>query len=255
MKRACYCAAVLGLLAFVMPSGLAAQSDDFVSLGDVARSLRKPKQEAAAPVVIDNDNLSKIMDEVENHRLNGTPLYTLDSPGNNFKVSLPDGTCSLSFNADVSSLLAAPYVPEELPQSQLGKLEGPARIDGDQLQVSVFNGTNWNLKEITIGLTIVRRAENASLYGNARLLPATIQDEAQTSAAADKPSDLTVLFHLKGSAAPMATTIFREKLSASLAPGQEWHWAIVNAKGVPPSPFSDPASDLPLSAPSFPGAN
>jgi len=255
MKRDLYLGGVvLAFLVLVSPPGVLAQSDDGVSLGDLARALRKDK-EAAPPVVIDNDNLSKIMDQVENHRLNGKPLLTLDSQENTFRMSSPDGTCSLSFNADATSLLTDPYVAEELPQRELAKLEGPASIDGDRLQVTVFNGTEWNLKEITVGLTIVRRAENAGVYyGSARLLPAIAQDGAlpDSSVPTEKPSDLTLLFHLNGTAAPFATTIFRERLGTPLAPDQEWHWAIVNAKGIRPSPLTVPASELELSSPVFP---
>jgi hypothetical protein len=250
MKRNFYLGLVLALLALSAPAGLFAQADDLVSLGDFARSLRKAK-EPAAPVVIDNDNLSQIMDEVESHRLNGKPQLSLDSAENKFRMSSPDGTCSLSFNANATSLLTVPYVAEELPQSELAKLDGPAKIDGDRLQVTIFNGTDWNLKEITVGLTIVRRVEKADVYRAARLLPAIAQDAPpqQSPAPAEKASDLTLLFHLKGTAAPLATTIFRETLGATLAPDQEWHWAIMNAKGIPPSPLALPASELPLSSP------
>lgn len=250
MKPNFYLGLVLALLALSAPARLFAQSDDLVSLGDFARSLRKSK-EPAAPVVIDNDNLSRIMDEVESRRLDGKPLLTLDSAENSFRMSSPDGTCSLSFNANATSLLTVPYVAEELPQSELAKLDGPAKIDGDRLQVTIFNGTDWNLREITVGLTIVRRVEKADVYGTARLLPALAQDAPppENSMPAEKASDLTLLFHLKGTAAPLATTIFRETLGTTLAPDQEWHWAIMNAKGVPPSPLSLPASDLPLSSP------
>jgi hypothetical protein len=249
MKRNFYLGFVLAFAA-MSAAGVFAQSDDVMSLGDVARALRKSK-EPAAPVVIDNDNLSKIMDEVENHRLNGKPLLSLDSAENKFRMSSPDGTCSLSFNADAASLVRVPYVAEELPQNELAKLGGPAKINGDRLQVTLFNGTDWNLKEITVGLTIVRAVEKANIYGTARLLPAIAQDAPpqESPAPTEKASDLTLLFHLKGTAAPLATTIFRETLNATLAPDQEWHWAIVNAKGIPPSPLSLPASELQVSSP------
>jgi hypothetical protein len=258
MRCRAYLRIALAILVFGAPMPLFAQAEDVVSLGDLARSLRKakePSKEPAAPVVIDNDNLSKIMDEVENHRLNGKPLLSLDSAGKTFRMSSPDGTCSLSFNAEAASLLVPPYVTEELPQSDLAKLEGPARIDGDRLQVALFNGTEWNLKEITVGVTIVRRIEkNASLNGAARLLPAVEQDAPapESSTSGERTSDLTLLFHLKGTAAPMATTIFRETLSASLAPDQEWHWAILNAKGIPPSPLSQPVHGPELASPALP---
>jgi hypothetical protein len=39
---------------------------------------------------------------------------------------------------------------------------------------------------------------------------------------------------MKGSAAPSTTALFRTQLNFALFPDQEWHWAIVKAKGVPP---------------------
>ena len=251
MKRRFYLGLALALLGVAAPSYLLAQTEDAISLGDFARALRNSK-EAAQPVVIDNDNLSTIMDQVESHRLNGKPLISVDSAKNSYDVSLPDGTCSLSFNANATSLLTAPYVSEEVPASELAKLEGPASITGDSLQINLFNGTDWNLKEITIGLTIVRPAEAAHVYyGSARLLPATELDHPQQENA-ERPSDLTLLFHLKGSALPFATTLFQERLTAPLAPDQEWHWAIVSAKGVRSRPTALPAPDTESTTPVFP---
>jgi hypothetical protein len=58
---------------------------------------------------------------------------------------------------------------------------------------------------------------------------------------AEKRSDSTVLLHMKGTTAPLATTIYREKLDANLDDKQDWHWAIIDAKGIPPSTI---ATDL-----------
>ncbi len=52
----------------------------------------------------------------------------------------------------------------------------------------------------------------------------------------EKQPDSTVLYHLKGSAAPSSTTVFHETLGTTLGQDQEWHWAIVQAKGVPSQP-------------------
>jgi hypothetical protein len=51
---------------------------------------------------------------------------------------------------------------------------------------------------------------------------------------AQKQPDVTVLLRVKGAAAPAATAIFRTALNFALFPDQEWHWAIVKAKGIPP---------------------
>jgi hypothetical protein len=111
------------------------------------------------------------------------------------------------------------------------KLDGPATIEGDDLQVAVFNGTGWDLKEITVGLTILREPEmNAASYGEAKLIPAAVG----TSEPALKRSDTTVLYHIPGTVAPFSNTVFHAPLGLTLSPDQEWHWAIVAARGVPP---------------------
>src|SRR5262249_10952367 len=119
----------------------------------------------------------------------------------------------------------------DLPTSEMAKLDGPATIDGDQLEVAVYNGTNWKIREITVGLTILR-PENAAAanYNGAQLRPAA----ASTDAPGQKRSDMPVLYHLRGLATPNTTSLFRQSLGATLSSGQEWHWAIVQARGVPP---------------------
>jgi len=219
----------------LLPACLWAQSEDPASapLGDVARALRKQNQAAPARNVINNDNFSQIIDNAEARRLSSsTLLFSFDSLGTNFQVSpSPDVTCSLSFNAKATALLSEPFGPRDLPDADLVKLDGPAAITGDELQIAVFNGTNWKVDEITVGLTIVRRANPTSVYyGDAKLLPAAADEPAPV----EKHSDLTLLYHIKGSAPPSATGMFKTPLNISLGPDQEWHWAILQARGIPP---------------------
>ena len=207
--------------------------------GALLRQSKEPK-EPAAPSIIDNDNLTQVIDDVEHFRLGTRPTFTFEGGATHFQMSSPDGTCSLSFNANSTALLSSPYVSQDLPQSELAKLDGPANIHGDTLEVSMYNASSWNVREITVGLTIVRHDDtSADDYGAAKLLPAASEDATP----ADKRSDVTVLLHLKGSAAPFATTVFQEKLDENLDDGQEWHWAIVEAKGIPPATVADGSKD------------
>jgi hypothetical protein len=241
-----YFGVFLVFLGMMLPVSASAQSDDAISLGDLARTLRQNKEpkEPAAPTIIDNDNLAAVIDDVEHFRLGVRPMFSFDSVGKNFRMTSPDGTCSLSFNANATALLTSPYVAQDLPQSELAKLDGPANILGDTLEVSVYNASSWSLREITVGLTIVRREDtNAEDYGTAKLLPTVAEDNAP----AQKRSDVTVLLHLKGSTAPFATTVYREKVVATLEDGQEWHWAVVEAKGVPPSTVASGSADQKIS--------
>jgi hypothetical protein len=115
--------------------------------------------------------------------------------------------------------------------------------------VSVYNASAWNLKEITVGLTIVRPRDTVAANPEAaKLLAVVAQDVApdKDTPPSEKRSDLTVLLHMKGSTAPLASTIYREKLDAALDDKQDWHWAIIGAKGIPPSTI---ATDLNTNSP------
>jgi len=233
----CRALSLILLAAVIAPVRLAAQSDGEMSLGDVARSVRRNRQ-APAKTVIDNDNFSQALDDVASHRPSSGFLFSFDGIGKSFQVSSPDVTCSLSFNANASSLLTDPNVARELPASELANLQGPADIQGDALEISIFNNTGWALREITVGLTILRHGENtadARFAGPARLVPASSNEMvAVPSDVPQKRPDVTVLYHLKGAAAPYGNTKFRGTMAAPLAPDEDWHWAIVQAKGVPP---------------------
>jgi hypothetical protein len=253
MRTNRYCAVVIAVL--LCPLAAIAQSDEAeMPLGDIARSLRKD-QGLPAHTVIDNDNLAQVMQEVESRRLNGSaPVFSIDESGKGFKVvSSPDITCSLSFSAQgASSLLADQFVSQDLPDAELSKLDGPATLDGDTLRVSVYNGTNWVLRELTVGLTILRHeaAPKTASHATPKLVPAAQVVQAVEGGSstvpvpepAEKRSDVTLLIHLKGAASPLTTAIFRQSLGAALSPDQEWHWAIVKARGIPPKsePLKDP---------------
>src|SRR5690348_11796231 len=179
--------------------------DEDVSLGDLARSVRKMKPVEEQPAVIDNDNLSVMMDKAEGERLNGKPVFSIDPSGKSFTMTSPDGTCSLSFDAKATALISTPYVASDLPQDELLKLQGPAVIHDDVLEVSLHNGTGWELKEIVVGITELRNQPGAELHP-AKLLPAA--DEAP----AEKLPDSTLLYHLKATGAPDSITVFRGNL-------------------------------------------
>ncbi len=155
-----------------------------------------------------------------------------------FKVTSPDGSCNLSFSANTSSAANAPFASQDLPQEELGKIDGPARIEGGELQVSVHNGSGWDVKEITVGLTLVRASDNKiANFGRARLITASAEEIVNPQ---EKSADVTLLYHLKGDAAPLATVQFRGPLSGTVDPEQEWHWAILQAKGALTAFFRNP---------------
>ena len=247
------------VLAFFAPFSPA--QDAPAPLGDVARALRKKKDQtqapqaaqpaappAPAPTVIDNDNFDKVLDDAEARHLTSTSfLYSFNDTGKSFQVSAPDVTCSLSFNAHANALLTRNFIQTDLPDEELRKLDGPAAITQDALEISVTNATQWRVEEITVGLTVVRSpGTHAADAEGPRLVTAAAQTSSTPGNQSDtKQSDITTLYHLHTVAMPSSTVVYKAQLSVVPAPGQEWHWAIVQARGIAPRP-QDSALSLPI---------
>jgi hypothetical protein len=213
------------------PAPVRAQENE-TPLGDLARAARKSKppeqQKVEEQKVIDNDNFSVMMNKAEAERLNGKPVFSIDPSGKTFTMTSPDGTCSLSFDAKATALISTPYIASELPQDELLKLDGPAAIHEDVLEVSLHNGTGWELKEIVVGITELRNQPAAELHP-LKLLPET--DQGPTG----KLADSTLLYHLKATGVPDSITVFRGNLLGDFSDVKDWHWALVSARGVPPA--------------------
>ena len=243
---------VLSVMA-LFPLAASAQ-DESVSLGDVARNLRKNKlQQQSQPqsqsqqqpgpartvpsTVIDNDNLAQVMEDARKARpvKEDKTVLSID-PSAILKVSSPDVTCSLSFNARTSSLLIKPVLIEDLPLTDLLKLDGPGSIQDENLQLEVFNGTEWDLREITIGLTRERKpGEDAEMAARARVIPAA---QSNAPVTVERHSDVTLLYHLKTVSKPFTTTTVHENIGITPGPDEDWRWSIVEAKGIRPSQAS-----------------
>ncbi|MGD0214593.1 MAG: hypothetical protein ABSB87_15305 [Terriglobales bacterium] len=233
------------LLLMLYPLAARAQ-DDAQSLGDLARQVRSSKlqpqsEPASAPVapepartIIDNDNLAQVMEDARKARpaKQDKTVFSIDTANNTVKVSSPDVTCSLSFNARASSLLIKPVLVEDLPLNELLKIDGPGSIQDEALQLEVFNGTDWDLREITIGLTLERKpGENAEMGARARVIPAA---QNNMPVAVERRSDVTLLYHLKAEAKPFSTTTFHEDIGITPGPDEDWRWSIVEARGIRP---------------------
>jgi hypothetical protein len=257
---------ILALLASagaVLPTAAVAQDDpNQPSLGDVARSLRK--ENAPSQDVIDNDNLSQVMDQAEGKHSSGSEFtFLMAGESKDFRVSAPDVTCSLSFRANTKSLLTNQYAQMELPPSDVLKLSGPATIEGDALTVSVFNGTGWHVSEVAVALTVVKKIQPANAPLSLGSPPGTAGGLAQESQVRpEKKPDVTIIYRMRSAAAPSTVTVFSAPLNIELASGDEWHWAIVQAKGYPPQGYAgnseqtaaktrQPAAAVPVVPPSL----
>jgi len=235
--------------------------DDEPSLGDVARRVRNNKaqqlqqqqspQSAQPPsqaetqstrAVIDNDNLTQAIEDARNARplVQSKTVFSVDPSGNKLVVKSADVTCSLSFNARASSLLIKPVLVEDLPLDELVKIDGPGSIQEESLQLEIFNGTEWELREITVGLTLERKpGENAEVAAQARVVPAA---EGVAPVAVERRSDVTLLYHLKTEAKPFSKTAFHENIGITPGPDEDWRWSIVEAKGIRPAGARAPES-------------
>ena len=239
-------ALVLPMLAAMLISGRAQgqENSNEAPLGDVARNLRK-KSPPLQPV-IDDDNLPEAMQKAESRQGFGSSLrFLMAGAGKGFQVSAPDVTCSLSFTANVKSLLSSSqYAQMELPVTDLAKLEGQATIEGDALTVPVFNATDWHVSEVAIALTVVRKTGKSSSAGestnasSAAEVKAPLADDLLLEIRPEKKPDVTVIYRMRAAAAPGERTVFSAPLELDLAPADEWHWAIVQAKGYPPQNYS-----------------
>jgi hypothetical protein len=238
---------LLLMLATLVPVLLSAQDDpNDVPLGDVARTLRK--KTPPSHDVIDDDNLPKVMEQAESRHAPGSALtFLMAGESKGFQVAAPDVTCSLSFSANAKSLLSSAYAQMELPPGEVLKLEGPATVEGDALIVSVFNRTDWHVSEVAVALTVVKKmgtreaswSNGATLNDGAILLPGIAENSPQESEVRpEKKPDSTVIYRMRAAAPPWATTVFSAPLKLDLAPGEEWHWAIVQARGYPPQSYS-----------------
>lgn len=237
--------AVLGPVLLSAERGAAQTDSNDVPLGDVARSLRKKNPQPEQ--VIDDDNLSQVMKQVENSRelagSNGPILqYAMAGESKTFQVSAPDATCSLSFTSNAKALLSSQYAQMQVPASDLSKLTGPATIEGDTLTVSVFNGTEWHVSEVAVAFMLVRRnaSRDMSLSGGGSPVanPAFEQSEVRP----EKNPDQTVIYRMRAAAPPRAMTVFSAPLNLDIEPGDEWHWAVVEAKGYPPQSHAQEVS-------------
>jgi hypothetical protein len=198
--------------------------------------------------VIDNDNLTQAMEDVKNARpvVESKPVFSME-PSGAVRFKSQDVTCSLSFNARSSTVFVRPVLVEDLPLDELVKLDGPGSIQDQNLQLEVFNGTEWELREITVGLTLERKpGENAEMAAHARVIPAA--ENATAPVVVERRADVTLLYHLKAEAKPFSRTAFNEKIGITPGPDEDWRWSIVEAKGVRPAAVRTPDS---LSQPLF----
>ncbi len=231
------------LLAVLLPvlvvaQGVAQDDPNDTPLGDVARSLRKKNPPSSE--VVDDDNLSQVMEQAEGRHAPGSTLkFRMAGESKGFQISAPDVSCSLSFSANTKSLLSGQYAQMDLPPADVLKLEGPATIEGDALTVSVFNGTDWHVSEVDVALTVVKKNEpKAFLYGGTSNLAPAVELPQESEVRPEKKPDVILIYRMRAAAGPFATTVFSAPLDLQLSPGDEWHWAIVQAKGYPPQTYT-----------------
>jgi hypothetical protein len=250
---------LLLMVVLLAPLGMiraTAQDDpDQIPLGDVARTLRK--KAAPAKPVIDDDNLPQVMQQADSHHDGGSGFrFLMSGDSRGFQMSAPDVTCSLAFTANVKSLLSSQYDQMDLPLGEMAKIEGKAVVEGDALTVPVFNGTQWHLSELAVAFTVVKRARTGVVPWNqagARsasgdrtpTLPGEMGADAFQQVRPEKRPDVTMIYRMRAAALPWSNAVFSAPLNLELDPGEEWHWAIVQAKGYPPETYGSAVKSVP----------
>ena len=127
------------------------------------------------------------------------------------------------------------------------KLEGPATVEGDALTVSVYNRTDWHVSQVDVALTIVKksgvRVASIPVNGIVGLVPAIAAYPSQEEEVRpEKRQDVTTIYRMRAAAPPSTTSVFSARLGRDLAADEEWHWAIVQARGYPPQSYAHSSS-------------
>lgn len=238
--------AVIAFLAVTSGLHLAAQDDpNDTPLGDVARSLKR--KNATTKPVIDDDRLPQVMERADSgHRFGSSLRFLMAGEAKGFQVAAPDVTCSLSFTANVKSLLSGQYAEMDLPAGNIAKLQAQATIEGDTLTVPIFNGTDWHVSELAVAFTLVRKKGLAG-FGVADFIDSSDMNQSEVPEAdpleqvrAEKKPDLTLIYRMRTAAPPWERAVFSAPLNMEIVSGAEWHWAIVQAKGYPPESYALP---------------
>lgn len=105
------------------------------------------------------------------------------------------------------------------------------------LIVAIYNRTDWHVSEVAVALTIVKKnfLGGMSIGGE------------ELEVRPEKKPDTTVIYRMRAAAPPSETTVFNATLQRELAADEEWHWAIVQARGYPPQTYTR-AAPLPTAA-------
>jgi hypothetical protein len=244
LRVVCVLMLALGLAA---ARSVAQQDPNDVPLGDVARNLRR---NPSTRPVIDDDNFGQVMQQAESGKEFGSSLrFMMAGEANGFQVGVPDATCSLSFSSNAKSLLSSQYAQVELPTTDVAKLEGRATIEGDALMLPLRNNTDWHVSEVAVALTIVKKRPSLEELSSGLVQP-EMPDSLGSEVRPERKADTTVIYRMRAAAAPFATTLFSTPLKVDLDPGDEWHWALVAARGYPPQRDSVNANPTPATQPS-----
>src|SRR5437588_11853290 len=139
----------ISMLAACVAVTACAQSAD-PPLGDLGRNLRR--NQTRPPGVIDNDNLSQVMEAgaSRNWGMVGLRFSLGQDVVQMVNASNSDVTCALSFNAKNRDPETTPK-PHTLPDSELVTLDGPATSVADAVPPAGHNCTARNLRNSPAG--------------------------------------------------------------------------------------------------------
>jgi hypothetical protein len=254
------------MLAFAVSAS--AQVADELPLGDLARELRRQRGGTILDgprKIHNNESLKddKHPGELDTH----PPLVEAAATGVSLDLNprtaiANEISCSCSYVARAFGDLTE--VVEKLPADELVKLQGPAAYTDEMLAISLYNGTEWELRELLVRFEVIRpldgivpeqpeqreqfRETAAPVIQQQQVAPEE-QEAPAVQHSASRPLyivELTRIYRAKGAAESYTIGQFRQEIGVKLQLGQDWRWTILEAKGV--SPKKPAESQSPLTA-------
>ncbi len=114
-----------------------------------------------------------------------------------------------------------------LPSEQLEKITGTASINGDELEMDIYNGTDWEIYEIFVEVTLREKIPTSNPVNAGEYLKAATQ----------APIKYQRVYRFSGEEIPpySCTNVndgWKAKLGFTRKSGQFWSWTITKAKGI-----------------------
>lgn len=144
----------------------------------------------------------------------------------------PDNADFKSADERIQAIISVPTAelplrPGQLPAIEFKKLEGTCRWEtSGQLLCDIYNGSGWDMSEVTVQITVKQPGGEVVLSRQYRLAKYFTLSDSYAARQNTHPDPKKYLESLKSSQ-------FFGELGLSLTPSQHWEWSFVGAAGIP----------------------